>query len=275
MTIETMMPFVRYAHKITQFIPAGVMGCDHRVFYCVCGTAEILAGTEPKQLCAGAFLYIPAGIPYRALNTSEDFAAIALNFDFGQTQSSTFAALPPVYAEKSASFSPIEKQAPPSEFSLPLLVLDLAEGERYMRDIEHEYRHKKLYAEKCTSLLLSSLLILVLRRAASHATPRFSKLAQDVAAYLRAHHREPCTNKELGEIFSYHPNYLNRLMVAYTGLSLHKYLTRTRIDRAIDLLSTTTMTVGEVGRAVGFPDPSHFSKAFEQVTGHPPSAFRA
>ena len=64
-------------------------------------------------------------------------------------------------------------------------------------------------------------------------------------------------------------------MVAYTGLSLHKYLTRTRIDRAIDLLSTTAMSVGEVGAQVGFHDPSHFSKAFEKVTGHSPSAFRA
>ena len=91
---------------------------------------------------------------------------------------------------------------------------------------------------------------------------------------MRQHYREPCTNKELGEIFSYHPNYLNRLMVAYTGLSLHKYLTRTRIDRAIDLLSTTTMSVGEVGTEVGFPDPSHFSKAFEKTTGYSPSAFR-
>jgi transcriptional regulator GlxA family with amidase domain len=64
-------------------------------------------------------------------------------------------------------------------------------------------------------------------------------------------------------------------MVAYTGLSLHRYLTRYRIDRAVDLLSTTTMSVSEVGAAVGFPDPSHFSKAFEKVIGHPPSAFRA
>lgn len=275
MTIKTIEPFVRYAHKITHFIPTGVIGCDHRIFYCVCGTAKILVGGEHELLSAGAFLYIPAGVPYRALSTSGDFTAFALNFDFGQTQSAIFAAVPPVYEEKSASFLPVEKEAPPSEFCEPLLILDFAEGERYMRDIEHEYRHKKLYAEKRTSLLLSSLLILTLRRATTFATPRFSTLAEQVAAYLRNHYREPCTNKTIGEIFSYHPNYLNRLMVAYTGLSLHKYLTRTRIDRAIDLLSTTTLSVSEVGTAVGFPDPSHFSKAFEKTTGYSPSAFRA
>ena len=275
MTIVSMQPFVRYAHSFSQFIPAVVIAPDHRIFYCTEGLAEISVETDTHTLSRGDLLYIPAGVPYCGTQVSGDFAAFALNFDFGQSKKHIFTAIPPTHEDKHTAFLPIEKEGPPAEFCAPLLVKGFGEGDRYMRDIEHEYRHKKLYAEKRTSLLLASLLILALRRTAASEAPGFSSLAAKVAAYLRAHYREPCTNKELGEIFSYHPNYLNRLMVAYTGLSLHKYLTRTRIDRAIDLLSTSVMSVGEIGAQVGFPDPSHFTKAFEKATGYSPSAFRA
>lgn len=274
MTIERIQPFVRYAHRLVRFIPATVIAPDHRIFYCTEGFAEISVGHDLHTLSRGDLLYIPAGVPYRSAHACDGFTAVALNFDFGQSKAHIFTAVPPLYEDKLSAFLPIEDEAPPAEFCAPLLVKGFGEGERYIRDIEHEYRHKKLYAEKRTSLLLSSLLILALRRVNATHTPRFSDLAAKVAAYLREHYREPCTNKELGEIFSYHPVYLNRLMVAYTGLSLHKYLTRIRIDRAIDLLSTTTLSVGQVGAEVGFPDASHFSKVFEKATGYAPSAFR-
>ena len=275
MTIKTIEPFVRFARKINHFIPALVIAPDHRLFYCTAGWANLEVGAQRIHLSHGDLLFVPAGTPYRATMLGEGFDTITLNFDFSQENACISTAVPPLYEDKLIDFAPLESEAPPDEFRTTLLVREFGEGERYMRDIEHEYRHKKLYAEKRTSLLLSSLLILTLRRATAFATPRFSTLAEQVAAYLRNHYREPCTNKTIGEIFSYHPNYLNRLMVAYTGLSLHKYLTRTRIDRAIDLLSTTTLSVSEVGAAVGFPDPSHFSKAFEKTTGYLPSAFRA
>jgi len=274
MTIKNIEPFVRYARKLNHFIPATVLAPDHRLFYCTAAWADLEVGTAQIHLAHGDLLFVPAGTPYRAVAIGEGFGSITLNFDFSWERSSISAAVPPFYQDKLSDFEPLESEAPPEEFRAPLLVRELGEGERYMRDIEHEYRHKKLYADKRASLLLSSLLILALRHNTASETPRFSTLAAEVAAYLREHYREPCTNQEIGEIFSYHPNYLNRLMVAYTGLSLHKYLTRTRIDRAIDLLSTTAMSVGEVGASVGYPDPSHFSKAFEKTTGYSPSAFR-
>ena len=274
MTIKTIEPFVRFARKINRFIPALVIAPDHRLFYCTAGWGELEVGTGRIRLSHGDLLFVPAGTPYRAVALGEGFDTLTLNFDFSQERAHLITAVPPLYTDRLGDFTPLESKLPPEEFRAPLLVREFGEGERYMRDIEREYRHKKLYAEKRTSLLLCSLLILALRRTAALEAPGFSSLAAEVAAYLREHYREPCTNKELGEIFSYHPNYLNRLMVAYTGLSLHKYLTRTRIDRAIDLLCTTDMNVAQVGTAVGYPDPSHFSKAFERTTGYSPSAFR-
>lgn len=255
-------------------MPTRVVASDHRIFYCVSGIAEISVGGTTFNLFCGYLLYIPAGMPYGAERTSPDFSAFAINFDFSNTASAMSAPVPPIREVKGVAPTLLE-EAPPKEFLSPILLPDFPEGERYLRDIEHEYRHKKLYSKRRTSLLLSDLLILALRRDTRRVTPKFASLAEKVAAYLRQHYRETCDLKEIGDAFSYHPNYLNRLMVAYTGLSIHKYLIRYRIDRAVDLLSTTGLSVTEVGAAVGFSNLSHFSKVFERITGYPPSAFQA
>lgn len=47
-----------------------------------------------------------------------------------------------------------------------------------------------------------------------------------------------------------------------------------RMRRAVDLLADPSLTITEVGRAVGYADPSSFARAFRQVRGEPPTAAR-
>lgn len=65
---------------------------------------------------------------------------------------------------------------------------------------------------------------------------------------------------------------LRRRFVRGMGCSLHRHLLRKRIDRACDLL-LSGMGSAEVGRAVGMPDPAHFSRTFRSMTGCSPREF--
>lgn len=58
------------------------------------------------------------------------------------------------------------------------------------------------------------------------------------------------------------------------GLTPMNYLRRRRIDRARVLLARTELSVEEVGRAVGLPELSHFSRLFRTLQGQSPRAFR-
>ena len=51
-------------------------------------------------------------------------------------------------------------------------------------------------------------------------------------------------------------------------------LRRARIARARELLDRTQLNVEEVGRAVGLPAPSHFSRLFRLSEGQSPRAYR-
>jgi AraC family transcriptional regulator of adaptative response / methylphosphotriester-DNA alkyltransferase methyltransferase len=53
------------------------------------------------------------------------------------------------------------------------------------------------------------------------------------------------------------------------------HLTRVRMSRAAELLSTRELTVREVAHRVGYRQPAQFAKAFRRYQGVAPSDYRA
>lgn len=67
---------------------------------------------------------------------------------------------------------------------------------------------------------------------------------------------------------------LHRKLKALTGKSASHYLRAIRLHQAKKLLATTDLNISEVGYEVGFRNPAHFSTAFAQEFGYPPSEAR-
>jgi AraC-like DNA-binding protein len=59
------------------------------------------------------------------------------------------------------------------------------------------------------------------------------------------------------------------------GISFQQVLNETRCECAKQLLSATTLGSGEIGRIIGYADPTIFSRAFVRWTGMPPSQWRS
>lgn len=59
------------------------------------------------------------------------------------------------------------------------------------------------------------------------------------------------------------------------GLSYTDVVQQARFDAAVQLLSDPKMKVIDAANAVGFADPSHFSRAFRRMVGASPTEFRA
>ncbi|MDD5603266.1 MAG: AraC family transcriptional regulator [Eubacteriales bacterium] len=96
----------------------------------------------------------------------------------------------------------------------------------------------------------------------------------DIIAAAPNNYEREITNKMIGRLFSFHPNYINKLMVHNTGKSLHKYILYHRISKAIVLIQSTDKSISEIAYKVGFNDSIHFSKQFKKVTGNKPMHFR-
>lgn len=70
-------------------------------------------------------------------------------------------------------------------------------------------------------------------------------------------------------------NQLYRKVKALTGKTPSLFIRAIRLGRAKKLLTTTSMNVSEVAFAVGFKDPSYFSKVFQLEFGTNPSELRS
>lgn len=70
------------------------------------------------------------------------------------------------------------------------------------------------------------------------------------------------------------PAYLSYLFKKETGISITDYINRCRAEHAKHLLDVTDLTIAQISGAVGFNDPSYFSKIFIKMEGVWPTHYR-
>lgn len=61
---------------------------------------------------------------------------------------------------------------------------------------------------------------------------------------------------------------------ALTGMGVNDYINRIRIERSVQLLTTTNLSINEISYEVGFSYPRYFSTSFKQMKGMTPTKFK-
>ena len=92
-------------------------------------------------------------------------------------------------------------------------------------------------------------------------------------AYINDHLTDDLTLDMLAEEAKFSPIYFHKLFKASTGKTLHEYILQKRIQRAINLLLSTDMTLSQIACECGFSSQSYFSDAFKRHTGLSPRAY--
>ena len=82
------------------------------------------------------------------------------------------------------------------------------------------------------------------------------------------------TSRELAAQVGVHPVHLARTFRKYYGQSVGAYLRAKRINYAMQLITTRDQTLAEIAHSSGFSDQSQFTRAFKEVVGITPGAFR-
>jgi two-component system response regulator YesN len=70
------------------------------------------------------------------------------------------------------------------------------------------------------------------------------------------------------------PGYLSRLLKQATGYSFVEYVSRVRIQHALQLLADPAVKIYEIAEKVGYRSQHYFSRAFKQVLGISPVEYR-
>ena len=92
--------------------------------------------------------------------------------------------------------------------------------------------------------------------------------------YIQDHVRDSLDLGSISRAAGLSEFHFARLFKAATGVSPFQFVTRTRIERAKELLRKTRLPIFEIAERVGYRKPSHFSARFRAVSGCGPDSYR-
>ncbi len=274
MNITQIKPTIRFLDQVTYTISRGFTKTyDCRLIYIIEGEGNIFIENRDYAIKSGLFILFQAGTLYR-ITPKQSFKAVVADFDFTDK-----------YKDRTAVYSPIPKDEfnynemhekiafeDAEIFNEPIVEYDSFYLEVALLELVKEYNAKRaFYAEK-SSNLLKNVFFDVVRKTLCEEKPL--KLAVSVVEYIYDNYNGDVSNKTLSKIFNYDECYLNRVVKSYTGLSLHAFVLKHRVDMGVKLLLTTNYSLEKIAEKTGFYSAPHFSLRCKEVTGRLPSYYR-
>ncbi len=269
------LPYVRFARRQDTAFSQDIIlqAYDHRLFYCIDGSGSIEVGGREYLLQKDTLLFWRSGLEYR-FTCFENIKTVALNFDLGCESSHLVTPIPPS-SKKDFDRSRL-LEAEPFPFELPdVFLLEDRDGIYPMiKHIMDEFSVKRIGYEAVCSAELLEILAICGRTRQNERGDRPSVMPEEILNHIRKNLESELTYESIGEVFHYHPNHINRIVKKQTGMTLHNYVRSCRAERAIHLLESTDIPIGEIAQRLRFADLKSFSRCFKLSTGHTPTYYR-
>lgn len=97
---------------------------------------------------------------------------------------------------------------------------------------------------------------------------------EQVLSLMHIHCNKPIDIDAYAELCHLSKDRFIRTFTAAVGIPPYRYQLKIRIQRAVEMLESTSATVSECAEAVGFTDCAYFCRIFKKFTGHRPSFYR-
>ncbi|NBC70709.1 response regulator [Paenibacillus sacheonensis] len=123
--------------------------------------------------------------------------------------------------------------------------------------------------------LLESHVTAACDRIREKRTGKTANLVERVRAIIeRSYANGGLTVAEIGKEVYLTPTYVSLLFKQETGQTVNEYLTQVRVEKAKELLRDPQYKFYDICYAIGYTDPSYFTKLFKKATGVTPSVYR-
>lgn len=128
-----------------------------------------------------------------------------------------------------------------------------------------------LYASMLMTQVLGRLIL-----EADSAQPLYAEntYVKRTLEIIESRYSEALKLKDVAKELHITSSYLSRLITSETGMPFSSCLTHVRINRAKELLQTTSLSMEEIGERCGFCSASHFVKLFHLSEGITPLQYR-
>ena len=123
--------------------------------------------------------------------------------------------------------------------------------------------------------LFADLLAQSVARPQPAATSKMSDYyIKEAINYIEQNFQNDISIEDVAAVCGINRSYLGRIFRTSTGHSPQEFLIHYRMTKAAELLKLTTLSIGDIGSAVGYENALHFSRAFKNVYGVSPRTWR-
>jgi AraC-like DNA-binding protein len=147
---------------------------------------------------------------------------------------------------------------------------------RLFHDTTHKHYHDLLgetHLENtgCISILLAPFLSTAPPPSASRSE---GKRLQRFASYVEDHLEQPIALRDIAEELGITPNYLSDWLFQIIRMRPVEYINLRKIEKAQELLTTSTLSVKQIAFQLGFSSTTYFARVFKNQLGVSASTFR-
>ena len=93
-------------------------------------------------------------------------------------------------------------------------------------------------------------------------------------SYIQNNYSRDISLDEVSHTVNISPYYFSKIFKEDVGEGFVEYLTKIRMDKAKELLTTTECSMKEICSMVGYADPNYFSRSFKKNVGVTPTEYK-
>ncbi len=237
------------------------------------GTVSLLVGTESFDANVGDIIYIPPSVVFRAGAKDGEASLRGMLFDSSIIEdnmenfdSEIFYMF---YLQSRSKIAHFKYDSP----VYPAL-------EKCMSDSHDEYVSKdvcyKLPIRANIYLMMTALLRYYCGAKDEDENIVYHNVLRlrPVMEYLSEHFCEKIYIEKLADMIGVSPDYFTKMFKDSIGKTPIEYINGMRINRAMNLLSSTELSMTEIADAIGFCNHNYFHKIFKQYMNTSPLVFR-
>lgn len=92
--------------------------------------------------------------------------------------------------------------------------------------------------------------------------------------YIMKNYASRLTVAEIAKALQIDRSYLFMLFKEHVGLPPQQFIIQVKMEKAVEFLKNSGLSIGDVARSVGYDDPFQFSKTFKKTKGQSPINYR-
>ena len=96
-----------------------------------------------------------------------------------------------------------------------------------------------------------------------------------ILLYIQEHYREPIRLADIARLEDLSESHVSRFFREHLNITLQDYLTRLRVEAAMQLLKNTDLSPTSIAYECGFSDPKYMNQGFQKLLGVHPSQWRS